>query len=87
LEQLEDSSDIGPVVAVMAEEETGSSDFDAEVSRGPPSVTAAPVPSDSSSLALVWVDLADTSQYDAHTGVLALGSTHELDVPSEIVGL
>ena len=86
LEQLEDPSDVGPV-AVMVEEETGSGDFDAEVSRGPSSVMAAPVPSDSSSLAMVWVDLADNSQYDAHIGALALGSTHELDVPSEIVGL
>jgi hypothetical protein len=44
-------------------------------------------PSDSSDLALVRVDLADTSQNDAHAGVLALGFTHEQEIPSDIVGL
>ena len=72
---------------VMAEEEMESGESDDDVSHGPLTVTAAPVLSDSSTLALVWVDLADSSQQDAHAGVLALGFTHEQDVPSDMVGL
>ena len=100
-EQSVGPSEVGPVAVVMVEEELGSVDsdvevseeetrsvdFDDEVSCDPPSVMAAPVLSDSSALALVRVDLADTSQQNAHAGVLALGFTHEQEVPTEIVGL
>jgi hypothetical protein len=84
-EELDAPSDVGPGLVVMAEAETEESDED--VSRGPSVVTAAPVPSDSSALALVRVDLAATSQQDVHDEVLALGFTHEQEVASDIVGL
>ena len=76
--------DHGIVVMAEAETEAVESESGDDVLLG---VTAAPVPSDSSDLALVRVDLAVTSQNDAHVEALALGFTHEQEIPSDIVGL
>uniref|UniRef100_A0A2N9GQ47 Reverse transcriptase domain-containing protein n=1 Tax=Fagus sylvatica TaxID=28930 RepID=A0A2N9GQ47_FAGSY len=82
--EAHNDDDHGMVVMAEAETEAVESESDDDVLFG---VTAAPVTSDSSDLALVRVELAVTSQNDTHAGALALGFTHEQEIPSDIVGL
>jgi hypothetical protein len=82
--EAHNDDDHGMVVMAEAETEAVESESGDDVLFG---VTAAPVTSDSSDLALVRVELAVTSQNDTHAGALALGFTHEQEIPSDIVGL
>jgi hypothetical protein len=91
---LDDPIDVDPTVAELAEEDEGSvySNADAKakievIPCDPLLVKETLASSDSSSSSLVRVDLAENIHLEDLDGALVLGSTHELAVPSAIMGL